>query len=106
MLLAEAGGSVGAVAGQEHRESHDQIQRPARDRTDDDEDPLPAAALLFRVRWWRRLALPGQRGDPLLLVPALARPARGTRPRQKVDRRAARRSQPRTDNRRSPAAGP
>src|SRR3954466_7936550 len=71
--------SVRAVAGQEHR--------AARDRTDDDdEDPLPAASLLFRVRRWCRLALPGQAGDPLLLVSYLARPTRGTRTRQQIDR--------------------
>ena len=54
-----------------------------------DEDPLPAPALLRRLRRRRRLALSGKAGDPLLLVPDLARPAGGTRRRQQVDRCAA-----------------
>ena len=56
---------------------------------------LPAGSILRRLRRRRRLALPGEARDRLLLVSDLARPTRGPRRRLEADRRPAPRIRPR-----------
>ena len=45
-----------------------------------DAHPVPPGSFLRRLRWRRRLALPGEAGDQALLVPDLAGPAGGAGP--------------------------
>src|SRR5580658_90851 len=54
-----------------------------------DEDAFSAASLVRRVRWRRRLTLPGEAGDPQFLVSDLAGPAGRAGAGQPADRRAA-----------------
>ena len=66
-----------------------------RGSTRDDEDAVPASAVVRRVRRRRRLALPGAAGDPQLLVSDLAGAARRAGAGQQADRRTARGHRPR-----------
>src|SRR5579872_3058606 len=65
----------------------------------DDEDAVPASAVIRRVRRGRRFALPGATGDPQLLVSDLARTAGRAGAGQQADRRASRGRPPRRGHR-------
>ena len=52
-------------------------------------NPVSPSPVLRRLRWGRGVALPGQARDQVVLVPDLARPARGLGREQQADRRPA-----------------
>ena len=62
---------------------------PSKGTSRYDEDPVPAPAVVRRLRRRRGLALSGEARDPLVLVSDLAGPAGGAGSRQQADRRAA-----------------
>jgi ceramide glucosyltransferase len=93
--LLSLGVFLAAYAGREvywrgscYRVAGDGTLATPRGTRHDDEDAVPAGALLRRLRWRRRLALSGPQGDPLVLVSDLAGPACGLGRGQPPDRRA------------------